>query len=125
MCDIKDGFKLCTCASVDENKTHWQLIRLAEDLVTVVGMPAFSKVQQLADYNWVLDQLNGRPCFDFDYQPQHKDRLLLKVLKDQEMITLCFDYYKNEFRKGWEINYIFHDQAGRTFNKGIVRANSE
>jgi len=37
MCDITKGFKLCTCNEVDENKTHWKLLRFEDGISMVIG----------------------------------------------------------------------------------------
>ena len=89
MCDIKDGFKLCTCKGKEKKDLgdfSWILEKQNTSIVpkcNIVGsvmMPDYSKEEK--DMIWlVLQNLNTRNCFDFRYRPKESDVLTL-ILQD-------------------------------------------
>ena len=63
MCDIKEGFKLCTCNEVDEAKTHWKLLRFEEGAPMIMGEVMEDYYGQLQKYDWVKSELNLKKLF--------------------------------------------------------------
>ena len=117
MCDIKEGFKLCTCNKVDETKTHWKLIRFEDGMNIVIGEVEEAFHVQLMSYDWVKTELNTRNCFDFEYTPIDGDRLIIE-LKKEEDLTLCFDYSDFGYKSAWRQNLIFDNSDATLLHTG-------
>jgi len=62
--------------------------------------------------------LNNKNCFDFDYEPNYGDRLLIKLKQEEEFLSLCYDYKDNEFAKGWQQTILFENDHGTIVHKG-------
>ena len=119
MCDIKEGFKLCTCHEVDEEETHWKLIRFRDGIISVIGEVSEEYYQDLMKYGWIEKELNQRNCFEFECTPQNGDRLLIE-LKGANELTLCFDYSDEGSSGGWKQNSIFDNEGGELNEKGRI-----
>ena len=82
MCNIEDGFRLCTCSPNDPD-INWILER--QDLLkepsfrrgTAIG-PDFTEKEDRQN-QLVCLALNDGTCFDFDYVRQEGDVLKLKI----------------------------------------------
>lgn len=100
MCEISNDLKLCTCTNTEDLENSWELHSYHEDQdVLVVGEPLFPimlTAQDLKNKDVILSLLNQKNCFDFDYTPKSKDRLLF-ILKNINGEPL--DY---------QSEYIFH-----------------
>ena len=121
MCNIKQGFKLCTCSDVDTEGTHWKLLRFVDSTPSiVVGRPNFAYFEKLDDYRFIDDELNARNCFDFDFQPRSHDRLIFRIKKGGELLTLCYDYQEGSFKNGWTILDLYDHQGVSVVQKGKV-----
>lgn len=82
MCDLRDGFKLCTCDE-DAKSFDWELQRRdsARPLQAKRGravMPRFSSAQQQTQ-QLILDRLAAGTAFDFEFSPLPEDVLVLKL----------------------------------------------
>lgn len=144
MCNFADGFKLCTCAALEEklqkpssrkSRTrkrskaaseqglyHWTLRRVvSENDVIAIGrfiLPAKSLEHGL-DADWVELNLNCGDCFDFPYSPQEHD--WLRIYPADE--SLHGKYLSFIYREGRWIQ-DFHDGISKTFylhHAGIVQ----
>lgn len=122
MCKIAKGFKLCACHSVDEHLTHWKLLRNSSTgQTTVLGMPSMDIVKRYDDYRWVESELNRGQKFDFDYAPMEGDRLILKILTDNKIVSLTYDYKNNDYETGWRCQYLFINQGFNQLELGEIR----
>lgn len=119
MCDIKHGFKLCTCHDVDENKSHWKLHRFKDGPDFVLGLPNLEFYDEV-DIDFIEGELNARNCFDFEYTPQVNDRLIIYVIKDKELIDICFDYMDDECHKGWGFVHLFAESDEEILERGKI-----
>jgi len=87
MCNLDKGLKLCTCAgqSLHKNEIDWILKRKDASLspLKIMGkaaVPQFNQEEkQLIPQ--IVHALNNESCFDFDYQAQEDDFLLLRIDK--------------------------------------------
>ena len=89
MCEISNELKLCTCSTTEDLDNSWELyINNKDQNHMVVGepmFPVFLTEQDLYNKEIILSLLNKKNCFDFDYTPKSKDRLLITLkstLKD-------------------------------------------
>lgn len=120
MCDIKEGFKLCTCDEVDEKSTHWKLLRQGEKRSFVIGEPRIDHYEELLDYHQINTELNQRNCFDFDYMPLPGDRLILYVKTKEGMIALCYDYAIWD-DSSWRYVELFVEEESELWRLGEVK----
>ena len=83
MCEISTDLKLCTCTNTEELENSWELYIYHNDQdLLVVGQPMFPVFltpQDLKNKEIILSLLNQKNCFDFDYTPKSKDRLLITL----------------------------------------------
>ena len=105
MCNLKDGFKLCTCKDGQKPQTHytWELKRrnpaLEQYYLKGDAMFPFYEAEEKTIRQKILTALNNRNCFDFDYQPQKDDWL---NISNPKLPTGYFEFrYQN---KQWEID---------------------
>lgn len=126
MCDIKEGFMLCTCNTLNgqqnTKKPYWILSRkiprqkdqYGDHIVGECSIDLLygSKVREL-----ILNELRSRNCFDQDFNLKQKDKLDI-VAQDQ--------IYSFELRRnGWQIFYPeFPNSEHKEYAKGKVLAAS-
>ncbi len=143
MCNFNEGFILCKCndakAIIHNKKTKRRKkkrdkqekkpIEYVWRLYKYLGL---SKEKELGRYrfpsddvgngltsNYVLQELNNRNCFDFDYTPNEGDNLLISTTESYNRIEFIF-------RKGkWvEDHYSPFDDEYLEFDNGkITKAN--
>lgn len=79
MCSIKDGFKLCTCNNIKKKDADWILERHVKThpINDIMGtwIPNFLELDDELRVAKIIDELNSRNCFDFEYKPVAKDYL--------------------------------------------------
>lgn len=136
MCEIGKEMKLCTCvpngidAIVHHKKSRkfkkfrndfsWKLLKYVGDSSCMMdGMiifPLDSLSKDLTNEKMLLD-LNSRNCFDFDYQPQEGDNLLILAPHKYEQEFLSFIFRNEE----WVADYYngFRDET-KKINYGTV-----
>lgn len=83
MCDLADGFKLCTCDDETLTDPDWVLERRFRHLKPQtrrgrVLMPRYTQKEK-QQRKRIIDELNAGNCFDFDYTPAEHDVLTLKA----------------------------------------------
>ena len=91
MCNIIDGFKLCTCSDkVDKSKPHWILERLIkkEDTIQDVVMIGILSPNYANNIKTILNELNNGNPFDFEYNPKDNDMLELNF--DEDTFSLIY-----------------------------------
>lgn len=83
MCEISNDLKLCTCTNSEDLENFWELYIYHKDQdLCVVGetmLPVMLTQQDLKNKDVILSLLNQKNCFDFDYTPRSKDRLLITL----------------------------------------------
>ena len=88
MCEISNDLKLCTCTNTEDFENSWELYIYHKDQdLFVVGQPMFPVFlapQDLKNKEIILSLLNQKNCFDFDYTPKSKDRLLITLKNTAE-----------------------------------------
>lgn len=91
MCDIKEGFKLCTCSTaINRAEPHWKLYRFGQEYENFMVMGSFRFRLKEQNIHWLIHtELNNKNCFDFDYQPQNQDVLICVV--DKHAFYFVFD----------------------------------
>lgn len=101
MCDISNGFKLCTCKGrPKKSEPHWVLERQDTNIITrceIMGMPIFPEYTQEEEsqINLIVKQLNQGNCFDFAYQPTEGDVFTMHFPPDND--------YRFRYQSGiWE-----------------------
>ena len=91
MCNIIDGFKLCTCSDkVDKSKPHWVLERLIkkEDKIQDEVLIGILSPYYTENIKTILNELNNGNPFDFDYNPKDNDMLELNF--DEDTFSLIY-----------------------------------
>lgn len=101
MCEISDELKLCTCSNAEELENYWVLYRYNKDknelIVGEILLPRIITLEEIRNKDNLLVLLNKNNCFDFEYQPQNKDRLLISLL----------DTTNNDFDEGYSENITY------------------
>ncbi|MCP4441059.1 MAG: SHOCT domain-containing protein [Aureispira sp.] len=96
MCDLNEGFKLCSCDGdkLPIEKIDWILERRNEELPFRVrkGMAAQNYIGGHEKYikSIIATHLNAKNCFDFDYEPKEDD--LLKIKKRENGARHWYSY---------------------------------
>ena len=125
MCEVSNNLKFCTCLEIKDHelinihkrleKFHnkkllqskepfsWILYEFAgfKDNTGIMGllnMPS-GKIGQFLTEEFVLDQLNNKNCFDFDYEPKDGDNLQINFQRNKYWVEfLSFIYHENQWR---------------------------
>ncbi len=122
MCKLDDGFILCTCSDKKQKSSApftWELFRPRYDepnvsVIGEAGAPYFSR-EGLLLVDKLREQLNSRNCFDFDYEPEDGDTLVI-TQSDNEM------EYAFTFRDGWSYDPMpFMGKTMVGMDKGKIR----
>ena len=84
MCEISDDLKLCTCSNAEELENYWVLYCFNKDknelMVGEILLPRIITLEEIRNKDILLALLNKNNCFDFEYHPHNKDRLLISLL---------------------------------------------
>ena len=99
MCDIIDGFKLCTCKDkVDKSKPHWILERLIkkENIIRDDVLIGILSPYYIDNIETILNELNNGNPFDFEYSPKENDMLKLDFDEDD---IFCLIYKKDKWEE--------------------------
>lgn len=101
MCDLSDGFKLCTCDGEALADPDWVLSRWDRDRPvelkqgSMAGPPVWSEGDR-SRIDAALEALDAGTCFDFDYTPEEGDVIVLRAMEGR---TLRF-----RFMDGWSLD---------------------
>ena len=108
MCEISDELKLCTCSNAEELGNYWVLYRYNKDknelIVGEILLPRIITLEEIRNKDILLALLNKNNCFDFEYQPQNKDRLLISLQTnaeedfEEESIAYGFEYRNGKWK---------------------------
>lgn len=138
MCKNKIHFTLCTCLTKETTqgeksfKILWKLNRFVKhEWIGMDGMviePIKMFTHQIT-HEFIKEEMNARNCFDFDYNPEEGDSIILEYFqnskrkKTKKMNQPKNGYMSFIFKKDqWIIeNYNpFYDQT-QELNKGLVK----
>jgi hypothetical protein len=124
MCDLNQGFKLCTCDAdkLAASEIGWVLKRRDKnkEILRIMGKPFvyqmnLSEKQLKSDTVQALNQSN---CFDFDYQPEEDD--FLKIKRGENDVWMAFRYQKGLWQEDESTKFsTWRQQLGR-YDEGIV-----
>ncbi|MBX7227615.1 MAG: hypothetical protein K1X55_16390 [Chitinophagales bacterium] len=94
MCQPNDKLLLCTCLDNDEERTKLPLKWILERYLGACESNIIGEVKGSTDVidglsiDDVIDQLNSRNCFDFDYVPIEKDSLCISNIEKKQIIRI-------------------------------------
>jgi len=126
MCDLSQGFKLCSCDAdkLATSEIGWVLKRRDQhkNVPTIKGKPFVYQMnlnEKQLKANTV-QQLNQRNCFDFDYKPQEDDFLNIKAGENNFWMT--FRYQNGRWHEDTSTKFSsWRQQLGR-LQEGIIEA---
>ena len=80
MCEIKEGFKLCTCGELTTEEADWILHQKYNHGTIVSGttLPIYLNGKEEEINEFLSKNLNERQVFDFEYNPREEDILEIK-----------------------------------------------
>ena len=114
MCNIQQGFKLCTCRDISEEEADWILLKSDHsDMHYVIGSITDEYRNYLLDHRWIEHRLNSGESFDFKYEPSDYDRLVIRTNngKNEE---LCFIYQADR----WVMQELYSNEGYREILTG-------
>ncbi len=120
MCEFNDGFILCSCEfnneeinTQDDSKIEyiWELrILKSKELAIGKAVPPMEDIGSGLNSEWVLLYLNSEKCFDFNYQPEEGDNLVIypntKGYYNQNIRYLSFIFKEGSWQED------FYDELG-------------
>jgi hypothetical protein len=126
MCDIKNGFKLCTCkGAIPKNTSYWRLKRFKgnDSIFSFIIGKVYIPEEISKNYHLISQNINQENCFDFDYQPHEGDRLEIHIFPNEfEHLNYVFSFEDNE----WKIDYDYflnNHKGYRSIHKGLIEFN--
>lgn len=117
MCQLSENLKLCTCNDVSEGDNWWALYRnnpeKQEIIMGELLLPNDFSPEDYKNEELLLSLLNAHQCFDFEYNPQNKDRLVLHFSQSQggRFLYHSFEYKSKKWKVieyhplGWAMEY--------------------
>ena len=106
MCDVNGKFKLCTCSEkIDKKKPYWVLNKGVpkkdERETSILGTLIYSEDEILKEISEerLLQDLNSKNIFDFDYKPSEND--ILKLYDGNYNYYFIFSKIKNHSK--WKV----------------------
>ena len=102
MCEVFQEYKLCTCSDkIDKKKPYWVLNKGVpkkdERETSILGTLIYSEdliLKEITEER-LLQDLNSKNIFDFDYRPSEND--ILKLFDGK------FNYHFNHSNNEWRI----------------------
>lgn len=145
MCSISDQIKFCSCLKEGEDKEikdilkglekfqskvlpaskepfSWELYEFDryeehEGMIGLMYMPS-DKIGFLLSEEFVLDELNNKNCFDFDYFPKEGDHLQINFQRNASWIEfLSFIYRSGK----WAADFYGFEEHVHLKNYGIAK----
>lgn len=124
MCDLSQGFKLCSCDGdkLTNQEIGWVLQRRdpRKKICRIMGKPFVYQMntseKQLKSKT--LQALNQRNCFDFDYQPQEDD--FLKIKSSAYDLWMAFRYQKGLWQADSSTKFNAWRQQLEKHQKGSI-----
>lgn len=126
MCDLSQGFKLCSCDgdTLALKEVGWILKRRDKDkkISRIMGKP-FIYQMNLSEKelkSTTSQQLNERNCFDFEYAPQEDD--FLRIKGGDNNFWMAFRYQKGLWLEDTSTKFSGWRQQLEKYKEGIVEA---
>jgi len=129
MCTLEDGFKLCTCdEKLTASNIGWILKRTNATLPLHhrkgrAVLPRYNQQAQVLQA-LILENLNDKNCFDFDYIPRENDYICIKAKASNKTESQWFGYRFQ--RNCWQVDSSDSLAAWKTqleeYKNGVVRA---
>lgn len=133
MCEETKSIKLCSCPenldltkSKNDSDYVWLLDRVVgPDTSGMIGL-AMLPEEQLDELTaeFIVQELNAKNLFDFDYSPQENDQLRIeRIVKKKPKKRsyygeyLDFNYFNGQWEIGSVLPFSYHLE---TFKKGVV-----
>lgn len=124
MCTLSNEIKLCSCGDKDLPPDNMWILRansIQEHQIVgeFIGHPEAESETEKWNYNMLLDKLNSKNLFDFDYVPKKGDELEIRICPDNgRKEKLVFYFY---FTKRWttEMTMIFWKKS-RIKHRGTI-----
>lgn len=124
MCDLSQGFKLCSCEGdqLAAPEIGWVLRRRDEHkkISSIRGKPFIyqMKLSEKQLKSSTLQELNKRNCFDFDYQAQEDD--FLKIKAGENNFWMAFRYQKGLWQEDDSTQFNTWRQQLKFHKEGII-----
>lgn len=125
MCEITDGFKLCTCGeTITQGMDYWQLKRLgiANNFFDLEMGRCMNLSYDMAGHllaDKILHSLNHANPFDFDYTPMQHDILNLTFYQNGNSIKFEFYFDNNQWYQ--EMTLSEHLDKKMIAFQGLIR----
>jgi len=133
MCKVTDQLILCTCSGeVDTSKPHW-ILRKQESRQVIIGSPRIDYSESL-DASKLAKTLNaGTSVFDFDYNPEVYDMLLIYLdHASGNLQAYCYIYSEFggggsdlssilDYSPGWSFRGLYDASKSKLYNMGKVK----
>ncbi|HAS40394.1 MAG TPA: hypothetical protein DCS93_07945 [Microscillaceae bacterium] len=135
MCKPDKKFMLCTCGEEvkyvtrkrsvispplaepvfpDHFELVWSLYKLGVSNLMGIFIPPKEALREGLTDKFVLEELNGRNCFDFDYTPSEEDGLIITDLKDADHPVMSFAFSEGK--------WIIRSLASYVFSRTLITA---
>jgi hypothetical protein len=124
MCDLSQGFKLCSCDGdkLAASEIGWILKRRDQHkkVSSIRGKPFIYRMNlsEKQIKSETVQQLNQRNCFDFEYQAQEDDFLKIKTGKND--FWMAFRYQKGLWLADDSTKFDTWRQQLETHEEGVV-----
>jgi hypothetical protein len=124
MCDLSQGFKLCSCDGdkLAASEIGWILKRRDKhkEVSSIRGKPFIYRMNlsEKQIKSETVQQLNQRNCFDFEYQAQEDDFLQIKTGKND--FWMAFRYQKGLWLEDDSTKFDTWRQQLETHEEGVV-----
>ncbi len=101
MCELTRKLRLCTCGEIIDADSNWTIKKFTgQDWMDIETgrclLPDYSK-KELLNAQSIQDQLNSSNCFDFDYTPDDKDVLNIKLKYKNYTLKYEFEYQSTKW----------------------------
>jgi len=126
MCLLTDTFKLCSCdaTQLSPDEIGWILKRVNPNkkINRIMGKPAFRTIPQgISNIQaHIVEQLNQRNCFDFDYTPNTNDRLSIRTQTDT-ITWVHFHYQSSKWKIDESTKFSTWRQKSESYKKGHIQ----
>jgi len=116
MCDIKKGFKLCTCGKIKASEADWTLRRIRKDIFIVGEVIPYMLSEEETSVHMILtEELDDRNCFDFTYKPVENDEVKIRIADQED------NWYVFKYQSGRWVDQIFPEIGNRLYKKGKIK----
>lgn len=126
MCDLSQGFKLCSCDGdqLSPDEIGWVLKRRDRNkkIIKIMGKPFIYQMnlnERQIKTN-TAQELNARNCFDFEYIPQEDD--FLQIKGGDNNFWMAFRYQKGHWQEDTSTKFNTWRQQLEKYKEGIIES---